>query len=311
MKNRIEKPPIDELFARKLENMTLPPRPDGLARLQARMGQRSETPVVFWHNPTVQRGMALAACVLLVCGLGWQYLRHTAPLNKVAVAVNKPVGLPGRPRIGQLQPDQPNSSRHVDVATSQPSLARQKTGSVDSKSPDVSLNAPNETVNGKSTNDNRQIANADRTMHLNAQPHQPMPVILPIKTGELAKKETLDPLQKMENASAMPEKQITVASNKPMPAAERVLVVTIAEPEALIAARQLTEKAIARTNPAMAAENGPKETKAASLWQQMKRVKQGDIFARKEPDLADERGLISRAYSELKQTFDKDKTIKQ
>ena len=62
MKKHTEKPSIDELFARKLGNMSLPPSSDGFERLQARMGQhKPEVRVVFWRNPDLQRSMAVLA----------------------------------------------------------------------------------------------------------------------------------------------------------------------------------------------------------------------------------------------------------
>ena len=93
----------------------------------------------------------------------------------------------------------------------------------------------------------------------------------------------------------------------------RVLVVTIAEPEALVAARQAV-KASNEEKPAIAAiEKQEKDTKATGLWQQVKRFKEGELFARRDNDnsSSEDRGLLGRAYSGIKHSLDKDKPSKQ
>ncbi|RYF58670.1 MAG: hypothetical protein EOO39_34000 [Cytophagaceae bacterium] len=109
-----------------------------------------------------------------------------------------------------------------------------------------------------------------------------------------------------------PTEQIADAKpiTKPSPVTERVLVVTIAEPEALVAARaakaSMEEKAALAQN-----EKSAKDTKSSSLWQQIKRVKEGEVFARQDNTNKDESGLLGRAYNGLKHSLEKDKTTKQ
>ncbi|GAB2572496.1 hypothetical protein GCM10027190_23110 [Spirosoma areae] len=103
--------------------------------------------------------------------------------------------------------------------------------------------------------------------------------------------------------------QLAENTVRPASATERVLVVTIAEPQALVAARQAATTVEENTAVALA-ENPQKETKSGGLWNQIKRIKQGDVFAQRNR-ADDERGLIGRAYSGLKQSLDKDKSTKQ
>jgi hypothetical protein len=297
MKKRTEKQPVDDLFARRLKNMSLPPNPDGFARLQAQMGQSEpERRVVFWQNPVVQRYMAVAACLLLTCLFGWLYLTTETPRgSETTVAVNRPATLTEEKQRHE------QSKSEVEVAATGPNSDRQVPNLTAPETTNSSLAESSKLTVSPSTNDKHRIATATRRVNKTAP--QAKPTVTP--TGELAKTETNSP-----SAEPITERQIATTTDKPTPVTERVLVVTIAEPKAVIAARQLTKQPNDEEDVAAVTDKSEKDSKAASLWQQVKRVKQGEIFARKDAG-EDERGLLGRAYSGLKQTFDKDKSIKQ
>jgi len=123
MKKHTEKPLIDELFARKLGNTSLTPSSDGFARLQARMGQhKPESRMMFWRNPAMQRYMAAAACLLLVCLFGWLYWPSTGATKQgqSQLATNQPVKLtvkkPVQKEVNQPQDEQaPSASGKEDI----------------------------------------------------------------------------------------------------------------------------------------------------------------------------------------------------
>ncbi|GAB3643871.1 hypothetical protein [Spirosoma arcticum] len=297
MKKRTEKQPVDDLFARRLKNMSLPPSPNGFARLQARMGQSEpERRVVFWQNPTAHRYMAVAACLLLTCLFGWLYLTTETPRgNETTVAVNKSVTtIEKKPRY------EPEKSGN-EVATANPNSDREVPSLTDSGATNPSIIERSKLIVSRSTNNRRIITAATR---VNETAPQGVPAVIPTSMGELAKAEVNSP-----SVEPTIERQMPATTDKPTPVAERVLIVTIAEPKSLIAARQLTRQP-SLEDVAAATDKSEKDSKVASLWQQVKRVKQGEIFARKDAG-EDEGGLLGRAYTGLKQTFDKDKSIKQ
>ena len=133
-----------------------------------------------------------------------------------------------------------------------------------------------------------------------------MPILETAKPVEQIAKTDVSPVA----AEPIVDKQVAATTGKPAPATERVLVVTIAEPEALVAARRTVKASVQDEAVANIEAKDEKETKATTLWSQVKRLKQGEIFARKDEG-DDERGLIGRAYSGLKHSLDKDKSIKQ
>lgn len=297
MKKRTEKQPVDDLFTRRLKNMSLPPNPDGFARLQARMGQsQPETRVVFWQNPTVHRYMAVAACLLLTCLFGWLYLSTETPRGSGAtVAVNKPVTSVGKEQRYEL----PKSANEVaTTGTNSDRRATVTNSQTTSTSP-----KPGNAADGRPQTADRQLASVKPTVRRNKRTSLEMPAVLP--TEQLVKTEA-----NPSPAGPTTEKQVAAVTEKPAPVAERVLIVTIAEPTALVAARQAIKQPNDEKDAVAVADKSEKDSKVASLWQQVKRVKQGEIFARKDAG-EDERGLLGRAYSGLKQTLDKDKTVKQ
>lgn len=297
MKERNEKQPIDDLFARKLKDISLPVRSDGLARLQARMGQpKAETRVVFWRDPTVQRFMAIAACLVLICLFGWLYLSSETPVSTRgdAVATNKNAATPARDSMKNEAGDKPLIASTKPAPT--PEASKQTNSKLAEKS-DQSVIRIQEKLD-------QRVARRDLGM--------PEPGKGLSEPTILSSEKDLKPIAKADDKPVLPEATVEKVATiqKPAVAAERVLVVTIAEPEALVAARR-TAKVPAADDSVDSMDGRPeKETKMATLWQQVKRIKQGEIFARKDAG-EEERGLIGRAYSGLKQTLDKDKSIKQ
>ena len=305
MKKHTEKQPLDDLFARKLENMSLPPSADGLARLQARMGQgATESRVIFWRNPDVQRYMAIAACLLLVCLFGWFYLSNDALTlgQQPTVAVSKPAVSPA---------SRPSREATNHVAATQSAPDSNTPAHIGPESAGSRVTKRGGQVIGENVVANRHIDHLDRPIRKTNNVVQDVTNVVLTKLPEevaktgMKKSVTESAMEKPEAAPA-----VATITTKPAPVAERVLVVTIAEPEALVAARQAAKAQPEDKAVAAVTDKPEKEAKPATLWQQMKRLKQGEVFARKDAG-DDERGLIGRAYSGIKQTLDKDKSVKQ
>lgn len=299
MKKHTEKTPIDDLFARKLGNMSLPPSPDGFERLQAKMGySKPEARIVIWRNPTMQRYMAIAACFLLVCMFGWLYWptdQMTMPIAAKQPALSSP----------QKSLQEPGE---IGLSTS---MSAAKTPDLQNRKQTIEQQPVHSKLSGTAqANTNSKSFKRAKVLTISTASGSELAVVPAKKTEE-----------KVEGAVTMPDVAIPVnrpteqlAENtstvKPVPATERGLVVTISEPEALVAARQAV-KTDADEKSAVATNDKPeKGTKGNSLWQQVKRIKQGDVFARgNNSDV--ETSLIGRAYNGLKHNFDKDKSAKQ
>ncbi|AQG82093.1 hypothetical protein [Spirosoma montaniterrae] len=310
MSENTGKPPIDDLFARKLGKMSLPPSPDGFERLQARMGQRQAEPrLVVWRNPTVQRALALAACLLLVCLFGWLYLRsdNGKRSGEAQVATNRNIEKPGESTTGEPQtatsPSSGTELEPTEVTSNQ--LADARLAETQRLPRQSSSTAQNEGRAGS-------ISELEK---IQPQPGQKLPVEQPVEKSILAQQQPVSTDEKTQfvpNKTEMQTEAVAVAPPKVAPA-ERVLVVTIAEPATLTAARQVAEKATEKAvEKAVVAsvEKSEKEPKANGFWQQVQRVKKGEIFASRHAT-DDELGLLGRAYSGLKSNFDKEKPAKQ
>ncbi len=308
MNENTGRPPIDDLFARKLGKMSLPPSPDGFERLQARMGQRQAEPrLVVWRNPTVQRALAIAACLLLVCLFGWLYLRSGYGVRSDATQIATNTGH----NSAELTKKKSESEQPADATQSE--VTPKMPGVTDNQTSDVRVADAQMAVQS-----NRQVADGPvpTQKRVKPQPDRIQPVEQAIDEPMLAQQQ---PVSTDNNVKSAPDKDkhegqteaIAVTPVKPTPI-ERVLVVTIAEPATLVAARQaaekVTEKAAERVVVA-SAEKSEKEAKQNGFWQQVRRVKQGEIFASRADN--DERGLLGRAYSGLKSNFEKDKSTKQ
>lgn len=276
-----EKNPLDELFARKLGKLERPPSPDSFARLQQRMQGGQEQPrIVLWRNSTWQ--LAAAACVAVAFLIGWLYTGSKSGSlitgSEQAVAIQK------------QQPEKPAN--------------RNSTGITEKETADKAS----------------QVAQVTNTTTVeqsrSAKPKQPTANATKLSVGKqlIAGKAAGQKETQTELVTPVVAKQTTeaVATTKSLPTApvkpaERVLVVTIEEPEALVAARQ-TAASVVNNMPVLAASSS-KEAKA-TFWQQVKRLKQDDDVARKEGP-TDESGLLSRAYKGIKHRLEKDKQTKQ
>ena len=295
---------IDDLFARKLGNTSLPPSADAFERLQARMGHtKPEAKVVFWRNPEMQRYMAIAACLLLVCLFSWLY--QSAPDGTNGVGDGAQVAANGGLRPSKNKTDQ------------QATKPAEKEGT-------PAENQVNMPVHELPEN---QLANTGKPVRHTDVKTNPRTYVEPTTNGE----GQLTPVQANEQpvvaqtspaeTPAKPSPTVEtpaisqqsapqrLAENtaKPASIAERGLVVTIEEPAALVAARQMT-KTVAEDKQTAVAVATPveKETKAGVLWQQVKKLKQGEVFARRDNSANNERGLLSRAFTSLKNNFEKD-----
>ena len=301
MKKLTEKPPIDELFARKLGNMSLPPSLDGFERLQARMGQREpEAKVVFWRNSDLQRYMAAAACLLLVCLFGWLYWPSGKTITPIGEQVATNQGAKFQPKKS-AQPKIDQQSGNLTSKGITPDMAGQK-----AVMEQVAV-VDKPTQNGQKEG----IAASQRVVKTYA-PEINKPILA--QTTPVKSQNTPDVTTPANQPSVNQPMTEQLTENKllhraPAQATERVLDVTIAEPEALVAARQVATESIQEKPVLAATETQPKE--ARGFWQQVKRIKQGEVFARHDNPANDERGLLGRAYSGLKQSFDKDKSAKQ
>ncbi|GAB3687880.1 hypothetical protein GCM10027592_02020 [Spirosoma flavus] len=297
MKKHTEKQPIDDLFARKLGDMSLRPSADGFERLQARMGQRTTEPrLVFWRNPEMQRYVAAAACLVLVCTVGWRYwpsdTKSVTSGNNVAVnKLQKEQSENPATKAIETQPTQVPSTNDA-MSTQQATLAEE-----------TQLAAATQNKRSSPSIGGQKIV---------VMPERNEPVLAQVEPTQSQPKAT-EARPNVAPINAVNSSQIAAIETpaKSTPASERVLVVTIAEPEALVAARQEikevnTEKSITDTD-----QNPEKSAKTGGLWNQVKRFKEGEIFARRDNQPSEDRGLLSRAYTGLKHSLEKDKSTKQ
>ena len=286
--------------------MSLPPKADGFERLQARMGQgKSEAKIVFWRNPVMQQYMAAAACLLLVCLFGWLYWpsdRGTVS-DETRVALNKPVMPQKVPIQSQEEKVQPIESREPDVKA--PAVLEQKAAT--EQLAKVEKPSINKSGNGRQVNGRNKTAKPSLRDVATATNE---PVLAQTKSVERKPDAMTSPSVTPTNPATTEQLAENKTINKPTPNAERVLVVTIAEPEALVAARQAAVASVDERQTVAASDKPVKESKGNSLWQQVKRIKQGEVLARGD-NSDNESSLLGRAYSGLKHSLEKDKSVKQ
>lgn len=300
MKKQEKSPPIDELFARKLGNASLSPGPNGFERLQARMNKaQPEARVIIWQNPVWQRYMAIAACLVLVCLFGWLYLGADSESvergDQVANSIPKPKKLAGT--SGGDNVNETTVGKKIDEQPVQ-SMVRNQLGTVNEPVKLKQTNSPSrEGLSQPGEIENRAMSASEYEQ----------PVINQLAQNE-NKAGLIDAkrpdVKTIDSADANTERMAGNTINTTAPV-ERVLTVTIEEPTSLIAARQLVKKELGAR--AAIAEKPDNETKG-SLWQQVKRIKQGEVFARHDNPVNEDQSLLGRAYSGLKQSFEKDKS---
>ena len=299
--NEHDKHPLDDLVARKLDNAVLPTSADGFARLQARMGQsqaEKRPGFVIWRNPNIQRAMAIAACLLLVCLFGWLYLSNgttermkepqmaatktrRSSTNGPATPQNDAVDLPSTERpdnADQLADNQPTEIRATKASINDaPSRANKKADQLDHN---VNVSTPTPRI------ELAQNKSAEKTETT------PVTSKAPVNRSTVLPTPTPDQLAVVKPAST-----------------ERVLIVTIDEPERLVAARQVVKLEVMET--ALASANKPEKANKPGFWEQVRRVKEGEVFTRPDDGQAEERGLLNRAFNGLKNSIEKDKTARQ
>lgn len=300
MKKEREDHPLDDLFARKLGNLSLPPSANGFDRLRSRMAQdKPMGKVVFWRNPALQRYMAAAACLVLVCLLSWLYWLTGSDSKNSSVAVHQSTHSPKAPNnqaeevfdeLAHQQRPTDSSNQGVSGEQSADTIEATKT---DQQSTRLAESQPSEDKSVK---------------HLrSALTNQVTPIVAQGRSVERESKREEPETVASANPSAP---RLTESTAKPTSPAERVLVVTIDEPAVLVAARQekpaLDEKAVVAFE-----EKAVKEGKTGSLWQKMKQLKQGELLAKSDNPTDDEQGLLGRAYTGLKHSIEKNKTTKQ
>lgn len=296
MKKETEKQPIDDLFARKMSNMSLPPSPDGFERLQKRINQdKPDERIIFWRNSSVQWYMAVAACLILVGLFGWLQWQPNAQTMLGGSVVATKYTLP---RYSQKQMEnqsnQPNSvvankqKEDGQLALVEETTVNKKKGLSTAQSDDIRKpvlhhhSIQNEPVLTQAEPAKAQVDPEDTRV-------QNTPQINNVATEQVA---------------ASP---VTVKLSSPT---ERVLIVTIEEPASLVAARQTAQKFVEEKPTLTINDKDEKETKSG-VWNQVRRFKEGELFARHNDGTTGERGLLDRAYNSLKHSIDKNKQAKQ
>ncbi|QKZ11470.1 hypothetical protein [Spirosoma sp. KUDC1026] len=291
MNEPIKKQPVDELFARKLANLSLPPDERAFNRLQARMAQqRQPEKVVFWHTPTFQRSVAAAACIVLVATLGW-YAQSTNQDRHAAVNTQKTIAR----HIQQVRPveqEKPEVSEAVAQQTA----------------PDVQFTKPVPKLNqeiGEPVISKERIIEVATISKPKASKSQvsltkektgPAPNVIERKSEEQVASVILTPAKDDETP-------------KPAASAPRTLVVTIAEPDVLVAAKQTAQEADQKV---VSVNQNTSETGAGKFWRRIQQIRTGETaVANAAVGDNDEKGLLDRAYSEIKHSFQKNKPARQ
>jgi len=287
MNEPIKKPPVDELFARKLVNLSLPPDERGFARLQARMNQQTQPGnVVFWRTPTFQRTIAAAACLMLVGTLGW-YVQSS---NK-----NEPVADAQQTIANRAQRPVKSAKRNAQDAIAQQVV-------------------PNVQVEKTIAEGNAEVQNTAITK----KPAGALAAVIVSKNNRNKAK----PATETTPANGLIERKIadrqiaavTPVSDKentttaPVATAPRTLVVTIAEPDVLVAARQTAQEADQKI---VVVSKNTTETGAGKLWRKIQQIRTGETAVANAPADEDEKGLLDRAYGQLKHSFQKNKPARQ
>ena len=149
----------------------------------------------------------------------------------------------------------------------------------------------------------------ERNNIISAKTEKEQPVLaqIPRQVSKRSIADTTLPVQKTTNLVNTNNERVAGSNVKTAAPTERVLTVTIEEPSAMVAARQVARTGA--TSVVVLDEKPEKEVKG-NLWQQVKRIKEGDVFARRDNPNNDDKGLLGRAYSGLKQSFEKDKSEK-
>lgn len=251
------------------------------------MAGQPEAPVLaFWRNPIVYRYAAVACVSALLLAGGWWLQRSTdgvnTPRNQVAASGNRKNS--GAVVNHRNKPQSRQPTEQLAVQQSQQSILPQQ-----EIRPNVRAAAKNEPVAVQRLTEIR-IA---QTKELRNQSMPKQPEIGQKPATQLAKIETMPTA-------------ISPISVSPKPVAEQVLIVTIAEPDALIEARQAANwsESAERT---LVVDVAQKPVKSGKFLQQVARVRNGEGL-----ELAGDadQSLLSRAFQTIKNKAN-NKSLKQ
>ena len=278
--NQPDKSPVDDLFARRLGQHSIAPDKAGWEKLQAKMtGKPEARVVVFWRNPTVHR-YAAAACVsaLLLTG-GWLLLRPTDDVST---------------RQNQM------ATTATGQKTRQTNAIKGRRGNADNRVANQQI-AAQEPANQQSMSQQSVTSSVSkRTEKLADQTKWGAN-----QSGQAAKpvdQYADDQVVKIETTPT----SISLITVPTKPVAEQVLIVTIAEPDALIEARQAANWSESAEK-TLAVDVVQKPAKSGKFLQQVARVRNGNGI-----ELAGDadQGLLSRAFQTIKNKTN-NKSLKQ
>jgi hypothetical protein len=285
MNEPTKKQPVDELFARKLANLSVSPDERGFTRLQARMNQRTQPEkVVFWRTPTFQRSIAAAACLALIGTLGW-YAQSTTSQNPVGDAQQAMASRNQSVRPAEtvkLDANESVAQQVVPQAQIEKPISKGKVelrATATTKRPAGELAAV--TISKNNRNKTKPTANNSVIERKNAE-------------------------QQIASVTPAPSNENT--TTVPVTTAPRTLVVTIAEPDVLVAAKQTAQEADQKL---VVVSKNTTETGAGKLWRKIQHIRTGETALADAPVDEDEKGLLDRAYGQLKHSFQKNKPARQ
>ncbi|WP_460980352.1 hypothetical protein [Spirosoma fluminis] len=250
--------------------------------------------------------MAVAACLVLVCLVGWLYQTNNGRAGAGDQVANNqlPERKPAKESQALLSPDA-GSTQTTEPEMETPASVNEKLNQEPLALSNKPYGATKQNTEGTTVIDKSKtgISKTGQDQAENVTLAQSMPTDKP-------KKE--DVTSPAADSSVKPTDQVAETITKPAVTSERVLVVTIGEPETLVAARQISKEIVAEKTASTATARVDTEPRSGGLWQQINRVRQGEVFARRDNNTGDdERGLLGRAYNGLKHNLDKDKSAKQ
>lgn len=276
--------PLDDFFRRKLENATVTPSADGWNRLQAKMqGEQRPAektkvnrmgPLWYWS--------AAAACVLIVLlltRLGTDKQPDLQLASKVKSAQPKPV---------EVLDDKGGSSvtlpQFEAVAKNEPPVRRAE----------ATINKLQNVTAPKAA----MVRSDQPATHTLAVVEKPAPKVEEgrmLQTGE--KDERL--ANSNQNESTQPLRTKTLET-------ERTLIVSVAEP---VFSASLTDVPVVETS----SGQGMGSRKIGRMFQQIRRLKNGEGIARVNPDIEydDESGLLDRLVRTARNKDNHSKSQKQ
>lgn len=292
MKKHTEKQPIDDLFARKLGNMSLQPGADAWETLQERMGSKPTRRLI----PVWYRYAATAACVVVVSTIGWlswpQIEVENVDNARIALVTTKARKADQRKPITREVEKEALPEDTKQLATS----ASGKDGYI------VNVLAKNQHLDKSiSTKVKEQVkTHPDKLL--------------------LAENQTQRSIEQAESVIAEANQPVEIKTEptgqtENKKSAERTLIVSIATPTVALAANQPVEQ---KNQSLMSAldtdERVEKPTKASRFFRKLKQLKNGNealAYSTNQNDEDEESGLISRLYGNVKHSIDSKKAEKR